>query len=85
MDQLTVLSVGCWLVWWLGFRNDLKSVESIAFIFAGFSFNGLLFLHLWFKFVVIPYRKRHGLEEEDQQGSDAEEIKAERLKKKKAP
>ncbi|WP_375752308.1 DUF3624 domain-containing protein [Vibrio sp. HN007] len=65
MDQLTVLSVLCWIVWWFGFRDNMFSVESIALIFAGFAFNGLLFLHLWFRFVVIPYRRRNGLDKDD--------------------
>jgi hypothetical protein len=58
MDQLTVLSVLCWVVWWFGYKDDFKSVESIALIFSGFAFNILLFLHLWFKFVIFPMQKR---------------------------
>ena len=65
MDQLTVLSVLCWGVWWFVFRDEPKSVESIALIFAGFAFNGLLFLHLWFKFVVFPWQKRKKGEEKE--------------------
>ncbi|MDB1122784.1 DUF3624 domain-containing protein [Vibrio algarum] len=61
MDQLTVLSVLCWVIWWFAFRDDFKSVESIALIIAGFGFNFLLFLHLWFKFVVFPMQKKSPL------------------------
>jgi len=60
MDQLTVLSVGCWLVWWWLCRENPKTIESISLLIAGFAFNGLLFLHLWMKFVVLPWRKRQG-------------------------
>lgn len=58
MDQLTVLSVLCWIIWWWLFRNTPESIESIALLFAGFAFNGLLFLHLWMRFVILPWRKR---------------------------
>jgi hypothetical protein len=66
MDQLTVLSVVCWIAWWFLFRDNPATVESVALIFAGFAFNGLLFLHLLYRFIVIPYRRRHGLEEDDE-------------------
>ncbi|NOI66215.1 MULTISPECIES: DUF3624 domain-containing protein [unclassified Vibrio] len=59
MDQLTTLSVLCWVVWWFTCKENPSSVESIALIFAGFAFNGLLFLHLWFRFVIFPMRKRN--------------------------
>ncbi|WP_282248578.1 DUF3624 domain-containing protein [Vibrio campbellii] len=58
MDQLTVLSVLCWIVWWFAFKDDPQSIESIALIFAGFAFNGLLFLHLWMRFVILPWQRR---------------------------
>jgi hypothetical protein len=58
MDQLTVLSVLCWIVWWFLFKDDPKSIESITLIIAGFAFNGLLALHLWMRFVILPWRKR---------------------------
>ncbi|EOU2464296.1 DUF3624 domain-containing protein [Vibrio navarrensis] len=58
MDQLTVLSVLCWIVWWLVFREQPTSIESIALIVAGFAFNALLFLHLWMKYVILPWRAR---------------------------
>ncbi|MCA2014702.1 DUF3624 domain-containing protein [Vibrio tritonius] len=58
MDQLTTLSVVCWVVWYFGFRDDPRSVGSIALLFAGFAFNALLFLHLWMKFVILPWRDR---------------------------
>lgn len=58
MDQLTVLSVLCWIVWWLAFREQPTSIESIALIVAGFAFNALLFLHLWMKYVILPWRAR---------------------------
>ncbi|MDV7105448.1 DUF3624 domain-containing protein [Vibrio sp. TH_r3] len=59
MNQLTVLSALCWIVWWWFYRNDLRSVESITLIVAGFTFNFVLFLHLLFKFVVIPLQKKN--------------------------
>ncbi|MBE3654183.1 DUF3624 domain-containing protein [Vibrio navarrensis] len=58
MDQLTVLSVLCWIVWWVAFREQPTSIESIALIVAGFAFNALLFLHLWMKYVILPWRAR---------------------------
>ncbi|EDL67536.1 conserved hypothetical protein [Vibrio campbellii HY01] len=42
MDQLTVLSVLCWIVWWFAFKDDPQSIESIALILP-IAFNGLLF------------------------------------------
>jgi hypothetical protein len=60
MDQLTVLSVGCWLVWWWLCSENPKTIESVSLLMAGFAFNGLLFLHLWMKFVILPWRKRQG-------------------------
>ncbi|MDE1209298.1 MULTISPECIES: DUF3624 domain-containing protein [Vibrio] len=60
MDQLTTLSVLCWVVWWWLCKDNPKSIESIALLMAGFTFNGLLFLHLWMKFVILPWRKRNG-------------------------
>ncbi|ASK54345.1 hypothetical protein CGT95_03845 [Vibrio metoecus] len=63
MDQLTVLSVLAWIVWFWGFKDDPTSIESITLIFAGFAFNGLLFLHLWMKYVILPWRKRQGKED----------------------
>jgi len=58
IDQLTVLSVLCWVIWWWLYRDTPKSIESIGLIFAGFAFNGLLALHLWMKYVILPYRAR---------------------------
>lgn len=63
MDQLTVLSVVVWIIWFWGFKEDLASIESISLILAGFAFNGLLFLHLWMKYVILPWRKRQGKED----------------------
>jgi len=59
MNQLTVLSALCWAVWWFGYGDEIKSVESVALIFAGFAFNSLLFLHLWFKFIILPTKKKY--------------------------
>ncbi|WP_093274215.1 DUF3624 domain-containing protein [Vibrio xiamenensis] len=67
MDQLTALSVICWLVWWFAFREQPKSIQSIALLVAGFGFNALLFLHLWMRFVILPLRKRRGLSNQDDQ------------------
>ncbi|MCG3732267.1 DUF3624 domain-containing protein [Vibrio cincinnatiensis] len=58
MDQLTLLSVVCWVGWLWLFRENPRSISSISLLFAGFAFNALLFLHLWMKFVVLP-RRRH--------------------------
>jgi len=63
MDQLTVLSVLCWIVWWFLFKDDPKSIESITLLIAGFAFNGLLALHLWMRFVILPWRKRSSRKE----------------------
>ncbi|EPM6344003.1 DUF3624 domain-containing protein [Vibrio parahaemolyticus] len=60
MDQLTVLSVVCWIIWWFAFRDHPQSIESIALIFAGFAFHILLFLHLWMRFVILPWQRRRG-------------------------
>ncbi|KGY10736.1 DUF3624 domain-containing protein [Vibrio sp. MarTm2] len=59
MDQLTVLSVLCWIVWWFLFKDNPKSIESIALLMAGFAFNALLALHLWMRFVIIPWQERN--------------------------
>ncbi|MGR5261045.1 DUF3624 domain-containing protein [Vibrio astriarenae] len=56
MDQLTVLSVACWGLWWFFFRDVPKSIESITLMMAGFAFNVLLALHLLMKFIVLPMR-----------------------------
>ena len=58
IDWLTLLSVACWGLWFWLFRNEPTAIASIALLFAGFAFNGLLFLHLWMKFVVLPWRER---------------------------
>ncbi|MBL4261547.1 DUF3624 domain-containing protein [Vibrio fluvialis] len=60
IDQLTTLSVLCWVVWYFAFKDDPRSIQSIALIVAGFAFNALLFLHLWMKYVILPWRKRQG-------------------------
>ncbi|UUM30787.1 DUF3624 domain-containing protein [Vibrio japonicus] len=57
MNQLTVLSVLCWVVWWWFCRSDPKSIESITLIFAGIAFHSLLALHLWMHYVILPWRK----------------------------
>jgi hypothetical protein len=59
MKQLTVLSVSGWAIWLAGWRDEPKSVESVALLFATLSFNGLLLLHLWFRFVRLPRQKKH--------------------------
>ncbi len=58
MKQLTVLSLISWIVWWLGFREQPKSIESVALLFAAFAFNGLLLLHLWFRFILLPLQNK---------------------------
>ncbi|PWI33703.1 DUF3624 domain-containing protein [Vibrio albus] len=59
MKQLTFLSILGWLVWWFGFRLHPKSVEAVALLFATLAFNGLLLLHLWFRFIQIPLRQKY--------------------------
>ncbi|EGQ9992680.1 DUF3624 domain-containing protein [Vibrio vulnificus] len=58
LDQLTVLSVVCWIIWWFAFRDNPTSIESVALIVAGFAFNILLFLHLWMRYVILPWQAR---------------------------
>ncbi|EMP94597.1 hypothetical protein VCAG7404_002602 [Vibrio cholerae O1 str. AG-7404] len=57
------MSVVVWIIWFWGFKEDPASIESISLILAGFAFNGLLFLHLWIKYVILPWRKRQGKED----------------------
>ncbi|RJX72327.1 DUF3624 domain-containing protein [Vibrio sinensis] len=61
MNQLTLLSVVGWVAWWFLFQERPKSIESIALLMANVTFNGLLFLHLWMFFVVLPLRRRKHL------------------------
>ncbi|EGU56636.1 hypothetical protein VINI7043_17329 [Vibrio nigripulchritudo ATCC 27043] len=58
LDQLAVLSVICWIIWWVAFRESPKSIESLSLIMAGFAFNFLLALHLWMRFVIFPWQER---------------------------
>ncbi|MCK6263175.1 DUF3624 domain-containing protein [Vibrio sp. ZSDE26] len=69
MDQLTSLSVLCGVVWWFTCRDTPLSIESIALIMAGFAFNGLLFLHLLMKFIVIPFQQNQLGEKEGKKNS----------------
>ena len=52
--QLSALSAICSMVWWLTLRDTPKSIESIALLAAIASFSGLLILHMWMRWVVIP-------------------------------
>ncbi|MFA0415564.1 DUF3624 domain-containing protein [Vibrio renipiscarius] len=52
--QLTGLSIIVSVIWWLVFRDTPKSIESIALLAAIVAFSGLLILHLWMRWVVIP-------------------------------
>ncbi|MBU2896952.1 DUF3624 domain-containing protein [Vibrio hepatarius] len=54
--QLTCLSVISWIIWWYAGKSNPKSIESISLIVAGASVHGLLFLHLWIRFIVLPWR-----------------------------
>ncbi|WP_065429729.1 DUF3624 domain-containing protein [Vibrio scophthalmi] len=54
--QLTGLSIIASVIWWLAFRDTPKSIESIALLSAIASFSGLLILHFWMRWVVIPLR-----------------------------
>ncbi|GAK85733.1 hypothetical protein JCM19238_3323 [Vibrio ponticus] len=56
--QLSGLSLLSMASWWLMFRDTPKSIESIALITAMVGFTGLLALHLWMRWVVIPLRSR---------------------------
>ncbi|OLQ86749.1 hypothetical protein BIY21_17760 [Vibrio ponticus] len=56
--QLSGLSLLSMAIWWLMFRDTPKSIESIALITAIVGFTGLLALHLWMRWVVIPLRSR---------------------------
>ncbi|MFW7526504.1 DUF3624 domain-containing protein [Vibrio ostreicida] len=57
ITQLIILSMSSWILWWLLFRNDLRSIESITLIMTGVVLNGLLLLHLWMRFVVQPWKQ----------------------------
>ncbi|WP_104400108.1 DUF3624 domain-containing protein [Vibrio penaeicida] len=59
MDQLTVLSVVCWVIWWFILKESPNSIQSVTLIFAGFAFNGLLAMHLWMRFVIFPWQARN--------------------------
>ncbi|MCW0468668.1 DUF3624 domain-containing protein [Vibrio chagasii] len=45
MNQLTVLSILSWGVWWLFFREDPKNHQRHRFDNGAFAFSGLLSLH----------------------------------------
>lgn len=47
MVQLTVLSLLTWPIWWFGFADQPKTVNSIALLFFAISFTLLLALHLF--------------------------------------
>ncbi|OIQ25391.1 DUF3624 domain-containing protein [uncultured Vibrio sp.] len=75
MDQLTTLSVVCGVVWWFTCRDDPSSIESITLIVASFAFNGLLFLHLWMKFIVLPFKENKGNNKETHRGEREQDKK----------
>ncbi|MEZ8862805.1 DUF3624 domain-containing protein [Vibrio sp. 10N.247.311.51] len=58
MNQLMVLSILSWGVWWLFFREDPKTINAIALMMAAFAFSGSLSLHWVMKFVVLPLRNK---------------------------
>ncbi|MFA0154879.1 MULTISPECIES: DUF3624 domain-containing protein [Vibrio] len=58
MNQLMVLSILSWGVWWLFFREAPKTINAIALMMAAFAFSGLLSLHWIMKFVVLPLRNK---------------------------
>lgn len=60
MNQLTVLSVLCWIIWWFTCRDTPRTIESITLLMAAFACNSLLLLHAWMKFVILPLRKHSG-------------------------
>ncbi|PMN69784.1 DUF3624 domain-containing protein [Enterovibrio norvegicus] len=53
MMQLAVMNVVLWPIWFVGFSDAPKSVESISILFAAGASAGLLALHL----IVMPFRK----------------------------
>ncbi|KII81546.1 DUF3624 domain-containing protein [Vibrio renipiscarius] len=56
--QLVGLSMLSAAIWWLAFRHNPKSIESIALLTAIFAFSGLLTLHLWMRWFVLPLQSR---------------------------
>ncbi|MGF1910203.1 DUF3624 domain-containing protein [Vibrio kasasachensis] len=54
--QLTALSLISAAIWWLVFRDNPKSIESIALLTAIIAFSGLLAVHLWMRWIVIPLK-----------------------------
>ncbi|WP_284191786.1 DUF3624 domain-containing protein [Vibrio zhanjiangensis] len=58
MKQLICLSIFSWLAWWYAGASNPKSIESVTILVAGFGFHALLFLHLWMRFVVFPWRRK---------------------------
>ncbi|HAS27230.1 MAG TPA: DUF3624 domain-containing protein [Vibrio sp.] len=58
MNQLMVLSILSWGAWWLFFKEDPKTINTIALMMAAFAFSGLLSLHGIMKFVVLPLRNK---------------------------
>ncbi|MFA0143433.1 DUF3624 domain-containing protein [Vibrio kanaloae] len=58
MNQLMVLSIISWGTWWLFFREDPKTINAIALMMAACVFSGLLSLHWFMKFVVLPLRNK---------------------------
>ncbi|WP_152429366.1 DUF3624 domain-containing protein [Vibrio aquimaris] len=57
MIQLACLSIITWVLWWYLGKHSPKSIESISILVAGFAFHSLLFLHLWMRFVILPWRR----------------------------
>ncbi|MGO2160564.1 MAG: DUF3624 domain-containing protein [Vibrio toranzoniae] len=58
MNQLMMLSIISWGAWWLFFREDPKTINAIALMMAACAFSGLLSLHWFMKFVVLPSRNK---------------------------
>ncbi|MFA0567119.1 DUF3624 domain-containing protein [Vibrio gallaecicus] len=59
MNQLTVLSILSWGIWWLFFKEDPRTINAIALMMAACAFSGLLSIHLVMKFVILLLRKRN--------------------------
>ena len=75
IDQLTVLSVGCWIVWWFIGKPNPLGIQSIALIFAAFTCNGLLFLHLCVRYLLLPWQKKEQTKKGLQATSEREKRK----------
>jgi len=54
MIQLTILCLLFWPLWFYWGKTDPKSIQSITLVFFGILCHGLLLMHFWMKFIIIP-------------------------------